>query len=100
MYTWIMFGLFCLFGLTLICLMLRARKVVNFRHQIVTLLYEYYKKNQLDNPNGIYINNYVASYNDMLFSFKPLKLEYWMSNENLNILTNVNKSSEILKKIR
>ena len=71
---------------------IRNVKVYKFRRYIAGLIY-LKALNMLNNNIPIeeidhlwdIINN--VSYNKMLFSFKPLKLEYWFTNEEIEKIT-------------
>ena len=81
---WIIIGVGTLVGFISLYMMYRSNKVLKFRIEIITLLYGYYKNNKYEDFKELHINNHVASYNKMLWSFKPLKLEYWMTEDMIN----------------
>lgn len=67
----------------------RNDSVLRFRERIEKLCYNYWIKHRSDdsfeNPYSL-IYEKMPSYNEMLFSFKPLKEEYWLSKEDINKL--------------
>lgn len=76
--------------------MKRDYKVYNFRKEIIDLTHSgiildeelFYKRMYLSDKH---------SYNKMLYSFKPLKLEYWYTLEEIELMKLSNKSYKILK---
>jgi len=58
------FILYCLFIILFIIIMYRNRKTFKIRISIIETNYELYE--------------YLPSYNDMLYSFKPLTKAYWV----------------------
>ena len=67
----------------------RIDKVYKFRRYIIELCFKAQVRSvnngifNLEQYDAIY---YKHSYNDMLYSFKPLKLEYWFTKEEIELL--------------
>ena len=55
----------------------RNCKVYEFRRYVLDLVCSYNVRNVESDNEYIPLDAVITSYNDMLYSFKPLKLEYW-----------------------
>ena len=62
--------------------LIRNEKVYKFRHHLINLIYEdvsssFWEKRKLLSKH---------TYNNMLYSLKPLKMEYWFTDDELKLL--------------
>lgn len=70
-------------------LLYRTDNVCKFRRYVIELCFKAQVRSvnngifNLEQYDSIY---YKHSYNDMLYSFKPLKLEYWFTKEEIELL--------------
>lgn len=79
---------FALLFALIVCLyvLVRNNKTYNFRMYILDCIYNNYKSEDYFRYISLY-NKY--SYEDILYSFKPLKLKYWYSEEEIKILKGI-----------
>lgn len=73
----------------LLYILKRNYEVHSFRSYIIDRLHE--AKIRAINKGIFYLDEYddiydKYSYNDMLYSFKPLKLEYWFTQEEIDLM--------------
>jgi hypothetical protein len=71
-----------------IAILIRNEQVLRFRLNLIELHFNWVSKNDFD---GEYVTEFmkrIPSYNKMLYSFKKLTLENWLSTEDINKLTN------------
>lgn len=77
-------GLLCLYGIY------RCEQVYKFRSRVVELNYDYairlIDKGALEHYNSWGFYSKLPSFNDMVFSLKPLKLSSYFTNEELTEL--------------
>ena len=78
--------------ITIYICFIRNIKVYNFRKYIADLIYLKSVEMLFNNISMEEIDHLwniirKVSYNKMLFSFKPLKLEYWFTNEEIEKIT-------------
>lgn len=80
--------LVCLIALWIMCGYIFARnfQVGKFRSKIINLCYEHNLRHILSNDSAYVWFYDKVSYNKMLYSFKPLKLEYWWTKEEIERL--------------
>lgn len=64
----------------------RTFLVGKFRHKVINLCYEYNLRNLLSDDSAFDWFYDKVSYNKMLYSFKPLELEYWWTKEEIERL--------------
>ena len=67
----------------------RNRKVCDFRNKVNNLAYKYNMRHLGENKDGWDLSyNKLPSYDDMLYSFKSLKLESYFDENTINELLN------------
>lgn len=64
--------------------LIRNEKVFNFREYIRECIYENYNGDDYFQIRQTLYDKY--SYDDLLYSIKPLKLEYWYTEEEIKVM--------------
>jgi len=72
---------------------IRSTKVFDFRNEVIVICYDYNRSDMPDKKivDAFLIYRKMPSYNDMIYSFKPLKLETYV---NKTVVNELNRTYE------